>query len=70
LRYKSQEINDEDKNGTKETKPQEQEQVGGVANHQNLSKGLAKETTKRTDERGAGGRWAGSHRLTTTDDED
>jgi hypothetical protein len=35
-----------------------------------LNKGLAKETTKRTDERGAGGRWVGRHRLTMTDDED
>ena len=31
---------------------------------------IAKETTKRTDERGAGGRWVGRHRLTMTDDED
>jgi hypothetical protein len=33
LHCKSQEINDEDKNGTKETKPPKQEQVEDAENH-------------------------------------
>jgi hypothetical protein len=33
LHYKSQEINDEDRNGTQKTNPQEQEQVEDVVNH-------------------------------------
>jgi hypothetical protein len=42
-----------------------------IARHQRRLVAGAAQTTNRTDERGAGGRWAGRrHRLTRTDDED